>query len=402
MSRVTVPRAVLLTAFAALVVITALAGGRLAVRSRSDLSCVVEDTRTGGGSGIRDWAERLGYSTRAVRVPIREINSEFPSSGNCLITAGNDSEMPIGGDFSDDEWSSVDRWIRAGNTVIVITSHPPSLPSRVTEYFTSELPASDAEKPETTTITSPEKPFFNLTDKELQRVRAWWGGDMSVDKEGPRINNLPQEFHLAGHGNAAVLAGRPLGEGMVYLLLDEGAWTNEGFDQADNAATLARLLKRRLDHGGVLGFDEYRHGYGRVESFTTLFLSLPGAKSFAAMALAWGLFWMWASTRRLSPPDEYRETERRTALEYIESVAAMNQRARAAPLAVNAVLERVRYLLKKRGVVPDSATAVFAQAAQVVASAERPTAPNQEIKLVADILKLKKEIYGTRRDPRAQ
>ena len=138
--------------------------------------------------------------------------------------------------------------------------------------------------------------------KQMERVAAWWGGALAVDANGPRVKNLPPEFHLAGRENAAVLAGRPLGQGMVYLLLDESVWTNEGFDQADNAATLARILKRRLGHEGILAFDEYRHGYGHVESFTTLFLSLPGAKDFAGMALAWGLFWLWGSTRRLSPP----------------------------------------------------------------------------------------------------
>ena len=101
----------------------------------------------------------------------------------------------------------------------------------------------------------------------------------------PASGTFRQSISLAGAETATVLAGRPLGQGMVYLLLDESAWTNEGFDQADNAATLARVLERQLGPEGVLAFDEYRHGYGQVESFTTLFLSLPGAKDFVAMAL---------------------------------------------------------------------------------------------------------------------
>ena len=120
------------------------------------------------------------------------------------------------------------------------------------------------------------------------------------------------------------------------------------------------------------------------------------------MALIWGLFCLWGSTRRLCPPDEYREIERRTALEYIESVAAMNQRARAAPLVIKAVAERVRYLLRKRGIVQDSAKTILDQAARLADSDERPAVPNREIELVSNIIRLKMEFYGTRRDPRAQ
>ncbi len=402
MSRIASSRALLLVAFVVLVGATALLGRRLAVQSRSELSCVVEDDRTGGGSGIREWADRLGYATHPLRAPLYEAGTELSSLGNILITAGNDSWSPFGGEPSVDDWSGVEAWIRAGNTLIVISSEPTTLPSPVTRHFTSDLTRLAADGPVTPTMEPAARPRSLLAAKEMALVPAWWGGQLSVDQAGPRIKNLPPEFHLGGSGTATVLAGRPMGQGMVYLLLDEGAWTNERFDQADNAATLARILQRQLSDGGALAFDEYRHGYGRIESFTTLFLSLPGARAFAGMATAWGLFCLWGATRRLSPPDEYREIERRTALEYIESVAAMNQRARAAPLVVGAVLERVRYLCQKRGVVTDSANAILDQAAQLAHSAERPAAPTRDTEMVTKILNLKKEFYGTRRDTRAE
>ena len=138
------------------------------------------------------------------------------------------------------------------------------------------------------------------------------------------------------------------------------------------------------------------HGFGRIESFTTLFLTVPGAKSFSLMALVWGLFWLWGSTRRLGPPDEYREIERRTAMEYIESVAALNQRARAAPLAVNSVLQRVRYLLQKRGIINEAANATLSRATRQMELEGRPAVPTVEMKLVSKMIQLRKELYGTR------
>src|SRR6202000_2990680 len=103
----------------------------------------------------------------------------------------------------------------------------------LTRHFTSELSMPSDDGPVTPTIEpSPQRePFATET---MTLAPAWWGGELSVDQEGPRIKTLPQDVRLAGSEDASVLAGRPLGDGMLYLLLDDSAWTNEGFDQADN------------------------------------------------------------------------------------------------------------------------------------------------------------------------
>jgi len=396
MNGLTRPGVILLVCFLLMVVITAIVGERLAVQRDSALSCLVEDNRTGGGSGVRAWAEKIGYSTLPLRAPIQEVERELPQSGHCLITAGNDPWGSLHGEFSDDDWRSLRNWIGLGNTLIVITSDPMLLPKPIDDHFTaadSDKLSDDSKSP---AFDQPKRDWFSISKVEYETVPTRWGGEMSVRKNGPRIRNLREEFQFSGHGTAAVLVGKPLDLGMVYVLLDESAWVNEGLDQSDNAATLLRVLKRSMTPTGVLAFDEYRHGFGRIESFTTLFLTVPGAKSFSLMAVVWGLFWLWGNTRRLGPPDEYREIERRTAMEYIESVAALNQRARAAPLAVNSVLQRVRYLLQKRGVMNEAANATLNRAAQQLELEGRPPLPKVEMKLVSEMIQLRKELYGTR------
>ena len=44
----------------------------------------------------------------------------------------------------------------------------------------------------------------------------------------------------------------------IYLLLDEHAWSNAGLDREDNAATLARILQRELQPGGVVAIEMAR------------------------------------------------------------------------------------------------------------------------------------------------
>ena len=397
MKRFTQPRVALFAAVVMLIVATVLMGEQLTVRRYSPLTCLVEDTRTGGGSAVHDWARRMGYSTVPFRPPIQEAGKNLTGSGHCFITAGNRDWNPLGADFAASDWIPLRQWIEAGNTLIVITGDSKSLPEPIQDHFTSADETSGQQSTTPPSFESSKLDPLSLAPVEYELVSTRWNGSVSVRADGPRLQNAPREWQIAGAGNRSVIAARPLKQGMIYLLLDDSAWNNEGFDRADNAATLARVLKQHLGPQGLLAFDEYRHGHGRIESFTTLFLSLPGATSFATMATVWGLFSLWGSTRRLSPPEAYRETERRTALEYIQSVAGMNQRARAAPLAVNSVLQRIRYLFQKRGISSETADAVLKQAEDNVELADRPATPKDEIKLVTELIQLRKELYGTRK-----
>lgn len=398
MNRIGKPQVALLATILILLVVAASVGQRLVIRSHSSLSCLVEDSRTGGGSGIRDWAVRMGYSTVPLRSPIWEIGNELAPSGNCLITAGNDSWHPADARLAEEHWAAISSWICAGNALIVITSMPTLLPEQIKDHFTSK-PAESESNDKVQPSFDSKRRLISMKSIEHEAVPTQWGGEMSVNVDGPRLRDAPREQQLAGRLNASVLTGKNLDRGKIYLLLDDEAWANGGFDRADNAATLARILKQNLGTNGVLAFDEYRHGYGRVESFTTLFLSLPAAKDFSLMALIWCLFWLWSSTRRLSPPEEYHDPERRSVMEYIQSVASMNQRARAAPLTVKAVSQRVRYLAQKRGIIDQALNTMLDRADEQVVSAQRPAMPKKEIELVSELIQMRRKLYGTRRNP---
>ena len=143
----------------------------------------------------------------------------------------------------------------------------------------------------------------------------------------------------------------PSGQGAVYILLDEFAWTNAGLDQGDNARVLAELLGREI-RGGVLALDEYRHGHGRTESFLTYLSNLPGSSAVMWLAAIWALLYVYGRNVRLKPVEAYEERERRTAQEYIDAVAQLYERARAAPLVVEAVARRLRQVARSSAEQP--------------------------------------------------
>jgi hypothetical protein len=202
-------------------------------------------------------------------------------------------------------------------------------------------------------------------------------------------------WQLAGDSRGGVLFRIPLGDGAVYILLDEFAWTNAGLDQGDNARVLADILQQQC-RGGVLAFDEYRHGHGRAESFLTYLLSWPGASASLWFAGIWGLLYFYGRNVRLRPAEEYVVVERRTAREYIDALAQLYERARAAPLVVEAAARRLRQLSRSAPQVPPAVDALLRKAENYVAEQDRPAQPAAAIDLVRKLIQLRKEVYGSR------
>jgi hypothetical protein len=187
----------------------------------------------------------------------------------------------------------------------------------------------------------------------------------------------------------------PVGHGAAYVLLDDSAWTNTGFDQGDNAQVLAEVLAREL-RGGALAFDEYRHGHGRAESFLTYLGNLPGSSALLRLATLWVLLYVYGRNVRLKPVEPYREQERRTAQEYIDAVALLYERARAAPLVVDAVARRLRQVSRASAERPVAVDALLQRAEDTTQAGERPAVPRAAMDLVRELVQLRKRTYGTR------
>ena len=158
---------------------------------------------------------------------------------------------------------------------------------------------------------------------------------------------------------------------------------------------LAELLGREI-RGGVLALDEYRHGHGRTESFLTYLLNLPGSSALMWLAAIWALLYFYGRNVRLKPVEAYVERERRTAQEYIDAVAQLYERARAAPLVVEAVARRLRQLSRSSAEHPPSVEVLLRSAEDYTKAEERPASPTAAIHLVNELIQLRKRIYGTR------
>jgi hypothetical protein len=380
--------------------LTALVGHQIRLGYQTPLNCCVEDSGTGGGRGLALWAERMGWPARPLREPLWEaVELLQPATGNCILTAGDGPWSPWDEQLSPEQWEKISRWVQRGNTLLILTGAPDQLPVPVAKAWGGGQKEDFARQiKESIHLGSSARLEPN---PRTSRVRVPWGGYLEVRADGPRGPN-PVVARSPDHATTWQVAGGVLyraswGQGALYVVLDDYAWTNAGLDHADNAKILAETLAREL-RGGLLAVDEYRHGRGRVESFASLLGTVPGAATFLKIAAVLGLLYVYRRNVRFGPPEDYLLPERRTAREYIEAVAQLYQRARAAPLAVEAVARRVRLLAAHRGHLASETEQVIQEAQQYVAKGSRPAKPTEACRLITELVRQRKQWYGTHSD----
>jgi hypothetical protein len=396
--------------------ILAFFGSRLSVSYRTRLTGCARDNGTGGGSGIFRWAKRIGIAARHLDVPVWEASQALErTAGNCVLTVGDGEWSPVESELDPVEWQSIVDWLSRGNALVIVTAAPRSLPRTLQENLgLSNFGETGAQRiPFLPDPTVPSRP-------ETRQARLTSGEALEVEAKGPRWNasappppstftpgasktkpasvakaSDPTRWQLAGDADGGVLFRFPVGRGAVYILLDEFAWTNTGFDQGDNARVLAGVLGREI-RDGVLAFDEYRHGHGRTDSFLVYLFHLPGSTAFLWLGAIWALFYVYGHNVRLKPVEPFVERQRRTAQEYIDAVAQLYERARAAPLVVEAVARRLRQVARSRAERLESVEAILKSADRYTNSQDRPAVPTAAIRLTRELIQLRKRIYGTR------
>jgi hypothetical protein len=333
---------------------------------------------------------QIGYQVTALDQPAWQAVATLPSEGGCIITAGNDRWTPPNPYEAQEAWDQLETWLARGNTLIVITTKDRGVPQLLR---TNMITAADFDVELDLFGSDKVKPIEGeQLSERTSRVETLWG-ELTVRRGGFRWSGELGELRYWSDDEGPVLIEQPIGRGSLLLLLDDFAWTNAGLDCGENAAVLVRLLAGKAP-ARLVAVDEYRHGHGQAESFVTFALSLPGAGSFALIAVATGLLWLWSANVRFGPPEPYEQGERRTAAEYIDAVAELYRRARAAPLAVEAVAERVRTVAHQRGHLSAELSATLNEAEQYVAKAERPVQPAVACRLVGELIRLRKLQYG--------
>jgi len=165
-------------------------------------------------------------------------------------------------------------------------------------------------------------------------------------------------------GEGALLVDYAYGRGRVVVLSDPYVVSNAGLNRADNLFLATNVVTG--GRSGRVAFDEFHQGYGQTQNqFFAYFRGTPILWMFAQVALV-ALAVVWTRGRRFARAVPVPEADRRSKLEFVASMAELQQRARAYDLAVENIYQRTRRALARYGGVP--ATAPRQQIAERVAA----------------------------------
>ena len=163
-----------------------------------------------------------------------------------------------------------------------------------------------------------------------------------------------RHFPDARPGEGALLVDYAYGRGRVVVLADPYVVSNGGISRADNLQLAVNVVAASSD--GLIAFDEYHQGLGggAGRGAFAFFAGTPVLWMFA-QAGAVALALLWSRGRRFARPLPAPHVDRRSKLEFVASMAELQQRARAHGLAVENVYARTRRALARyAGLAPDA------------------------------------------------
>ncbi|HEX8151408.1 MAG TPA: DUF4350 domain-containing protein [Pyrinomonadaceae bacterium] len=165
-------------------------------------------------------------------------------------------------------------------------------------------------------------------------------------------------------GEGALLLDYAYGRGRIVVLSDPYVASNAGINRADNLFLAANVVTGGSK--GRVAFDEFHQGFGETQNQVFAYLrGTPILWMFGQGALV-ALALVWTRGRRFARPIPAPRPDRRSKLEFVSSMAELQQRARAYDLAVENVYQRTRRALARYAGLP--ATAAPAQIAERVAA----------------------------------
>jgi hypothetical protein len=280
-------------------------------------------------------------------------------------------------------------WVATGNSLFLVTAEPESLPADLFRHVLRSAPPATAPA----APHQPPEPSSEVTTSAIAVVAR---RRLTVNALGPRWTRVPDGWETAGDHRGSVYHRIRIGEGAVVVLLDDLALTNRGLDVGANPEAIAALLAREVS-GGAVAVDEARHGHGEAQSYLGTLLSLPGARSVTLLGVLLLALFLYGRNVRFGKPEPYEPRERRSASEYIDALAGLHERARAAPLMVEAVAHRLHTAARRRSRVSEAVDRALEQAARYRAAAPRERVAGEALRLIRELTRLRRDLLGSQR-----
>ncbi|HSK63056.1 MAG TPA: DUF4350 domain-containing protein [Pyrinomonadaceae bacterium] len=341
-----------------------------------------------GTRALHDFLSESGYKVMRWREAPERLLSDAGRSISTFVVIGT-TQLP----FSDDQAGVLREWISRGGCFVLIDRdfafYDPAgisrwaFSSRTFDFPNFEVnPGDAAQMTENVNALSPIQPTrlthnvgsvmpsryaarFTITPVEPKPSPEKGAGVGTVstepededfppfaesDEPPPPMAIVEEEpsatapvVHLADK-NGAVLLDYAYGNGRVILLSDPYIVTNAGIRANDNLQLAINVLTA---HEGLIAFDEYHQGRGVTRNAFASYFSGTPVLAIGAQIVLLILLILWSNARRFGRPLPLPRVDRRSSLEFVASMAELQERSRAYDLAIENIYSRTRRVLAR-------------------------------------------------------
>jgi len=338
-----------------------------------------------GPTGLRalhDFLSESGYKIIRWRETPKKLLGQSGKLVTTFVVVGQ-TQIP----FSEDDGYSLHDWVAGGGRLVIIdrklndlapSSQGWSISASALELPNTEIdPASSSKMTEGVTALLPVQPTI-LTSNVQSVMPSRFAARLRIippaekDKAGgigpgpvirgtgialrqdevpepppPRALSIPSSpvpiVHIADK-KGALLVDYSYGAGKVVILSDPYIVSNGGIKLDDNLQLAINAITAR---DGVIAFDEYHQGHGVTgNAFAAYFAGTPVIGLAAQIGLV-VLLMLWTNARRFGRPLPLPQVDRRSSLEFVASMAELQERSRAFDLAIENIYTRTRRVLAR-------------------------------------------------------
>jgi hypothetical protein len=343
------------------------------------------NARATGTRALYDFLSESGYKVMRWREPADRLLGTGGQKIQTFVIIGRPRVT-----IDEHEAESLLLWVKRGGRLLIIDRRPeeyllpPSEEWRVTTEFIvypgfSDNPADSEQMTKDVKPVRPAQP--TLLTREVESVmpsrffsaikfftsNKGSGGKKSEadDSESENTNNddVPSGYsgekafadtnssavspapvvHLAT-SSGALLLDYPHGQGRIVVLSDPFIVANDGIGLKDNLHLTINLLS---SSAGLIAFDEFHQGRGTTHNaFASYFAGTP-VLAIGGQIVLIILLVVWTRGRRFARPVPLPQVDRRSSLEFVASMAELQQRAQAFDLAIENVYSRTRRVLAR-------------------------------------------------------
>jgi hypothetical protein len=278
--------------------------------------------------------------------------------------------------FTEDEAKALHKWVASGgrfvfinrsvSNLLVPTSGGWNVVGRMGAFPGFDVDPADAKQmTDTVTALHPVQPTI-MTRNVTAVMPSRFASRLTIEapptessEDESAVDDVDEKFehdsdlsptpivHI-GDGSGALLVDYSYGLGSIVVLADPYIVTNGGLRLDDNLQLAVNTLVYR---DGLIAFDEFHQGRGISRNALAAYFAGTPVLALAAQVILLLLLVLWTNSRRFGRPLPLAKVDRRSSLEFVASMAELQERSRAFDLAIENIYTRTRRVLARYAAV---------------------------------------------------